>query len=143
MEKKLEFILKKMKRKKRDFVYRGELPESIIGIKRISTRSYDYSEVIFKKLDENAILLLSKNFGLEYEKKRRTEDLSCEHCHLREECIGVNADGESSSAYTIIKPRKFWFPNVIMDVVNNSARVYDTAKGVEMSSRIINAYLNL
>jgi len=143
MEKNLELILKKMKGKKRDFVYKGELPENILGIKRISTRSYDYSEVIFKRLDENAILQIAENFGLEYEKKRRTDDLKCEYCPVREECVGVNTDGESSNAYTIIKPRKFWFPNVIMDVVYNTARIYDTKMGVEIGSRIIKEYLNL
>ncbi|MCX6746522.1 MAG: hypothetical protein NTU63_00100 [Candidatus Pacearchaeota archaeon] len=142
MKQNLESILNQMKRKKRGLVYQGELPEGIIGIKRISTRSYDYSEVIFKKLDEKTVFQIAENFGLEHEKKRRTDDLRCEHCPLREECISVNSDGESSRAYTIIKPRKFWFPDVIMDVVYNSVRIYDTKRSIEIGSRIINEYLN-
>jgi hypothetical protein len=139
----LELILKEMKEKRTFYTYSGGIPKGITGIRRISTRNYDYTEITFDKLNKQLIFELSESLGLEYEKKRRTYDLRCEHCSIKHGCIGE--DGEPSSAYTILKPRRFWFPDLVMDVVpnSNSMRIYDTNLGVDMGSRIIDRYLRM
>lgn len=138
----LESILNEMKKRRASYRYTGGIPNGIKEIRRISTASYDYTELTFDKINEGLIFELSEKLGLNQERKRRTYDMRCEHCPVKQSCIGE--DGEPSEAYTIIKPRKFWFPDLIMDVVpnSNSVRIYDTALGIDIGSRIIDDYLH-
>jgi hypothetical protein len=134
----LREILEQMKNKKTGYKYEGNIPASIREIMRISTRIFNYTEVVFENLEEIIIKDIVKDFGLDYEKKIRTIDIACGHCPIKEI---YKCDGEPSNASTITKPKKFWVPSVIADVVNNSIRIYDTKEGVEIGAEIINQYL--
>jgi len=134
----LREILEQMKGKKIGSKYEGPLPNGIIEIRRVASRNFDYTEVILKDMEEKLIRQIVDKAGLNYEKKKRTVDFACEMCPMKQICA---ADGEPPNAYTITKSRKFWFSDVIADIVNNSIRFYDTKKGIEIGAEILNQYL--
>lgn len=131
-------ILEQMKKKKPGFRFEGTMPGGIKDIKRISTRIFNYTEIIFESLEENLIKEIVDEIGLQYEKKKRTADFACERCPMRAEHA---YDGEPNNAYIIKKPRRFWFSAIIADVINNSVRVYDTREGVGIGAEILIRYL--
>ncbi|MFB0566668.1 MAG: hypothetical protein ACETWK_13455 [Candidatus Aminicenantaceae bacterium] len=134
----LREILEQMKKKKAGYIYEGVMPDTIKEIRKISTRNFDYTEIVFKGLEKNLLRQMANDAGLNYEKKKRTVDFTCERCPMRQEHA---SDGEPSNAYIITKPKRFWFSAVIADVVNNSVRIYDTREGVEIGAVILEQYL--
>jgi hypothetical protein len=132
-------ILTQMRGKRTGSRYEGvPVPDAIREIRRVSTANFDYTELVFNKLNKRLVKEIINDAGLKYEKKRRTVDFSCEHCSLKQEC---SSNGEPSSVYIITKPKRFWFPGVIADVVNHCIRVYDTRESIEMVAEVLARYL--
>jgi len=50
-------------------------------------------------------------------------------------------DGEPGHAFLIAKPRRFWIPGLVADILNNSIIIYDTKEGIELGSEIVERYL--
>lgn len=135
-EGRLREIVEQMKGKEIGSIYDGVIPDAIRKIRKISTKKFDYIEIVFQDLEYDLLKKITDDFGLKHEKKGAI-DSPCERCLIKEECI---SEKESSDAYTIIKPKKF-FPIPIADVVYNSIRVYITRDSLKIGSEIIDQYL--
>jgi len=129
-----------MKGKKADSTYGGPIPDGIKKITRVSTQMLDCTEVVFENLEERLLKQIVNGNGLNYEKKKRASDFACGCVAKLFERL-CEFDREHRDAYTITKPKRFWFSTIIADVVDNSVRVYDTRKGIGIVSEILEQYL--
>lgn len=131
-------ILLLMKKEKTGFKYEEIISPCIKEIRRISTKNFNFAEVIFENLDEDLIWQIVNEMGLNFEKKKRTIDYVCQRCPVHKEHA---LDGDLSDTYLITKPRKFWVPALVADIVLDSMRIYDTKEGIELGSEILARYL--
>lgn len=132
-------ILEQMKGKEVDTVYRGFIPPTIKKIIRMAYEISYCTEVVFKNLNEELLKQIAVNNGLVYEKKKQRTGFTC-GCvaNLFERMHELN---NSTNTYTITKPRRLWSSAIIADVVNNTVRVYDTKRSIEIAAEVLEQYL--
>ncbi len=134
----IKLILEQMKGKKTDSLYEGVIPDGIRKIIRVSTGIFDYTEVKLKNLEEKLLKQIMDDAGLSYKKKAQEGDFAC-GCVRR--VFERMYELEDTDAYTITKPRRFWFSTLIADVVNDSVRIYDTKGSIEIAAELLEQYL--